>query len=76
MKGLAIFATVALSAFAFAGCRHEARYVTVDGAMLGTTFHVVARTDRSPKGKILKVIYAIHMIATGIRNAANRYPFL
>ena len=49
MKGLAIFATVALSAFAFAGCRHEARYVTVDGAMLGTTFHVVARTDRSPK---------------------------
>ncbi len=27
------------------GCSQSARYVTLDGAMLGTTFHVVARTD-------------------------------
>lgn len=29
------------------GCSPSPRYVTLDGAMLGTTFHVVARTDAS-----------------------------
>ena len=34
-----------LVAAAAGGCSQPARYVTLDGAMLGTTFHVVARTD-------------------------------
>lgn len=34
-----------LLAAAAGGCTPSPRYVTLDGAMLGTTFHVVARTD-------------------------------
>ncbi len=38
---------LALAPALVAGCRPAERYVTVDGAMLGTTFHVVAHTDRT-----------------------------
>lgn len=36
-----------VSIFAFAACQHQSQYVTADGAMLGTTFHIVARTTLS-----------------------------
>ncbi len=47
MKGAKILFFLASVAVAAAGCTPAMRYVTVDGAMLGTTFHVVAHTDRS-----------------------------
>ena len=43
MKPVYAYLLAALAAFA-AGCS-QPRYVTIDGAMLGTTFHVVARTS-------------------------------
>ena len=47
MKSSKTLLCLVLVAIASAGCRPAERYVTVDGAMLGTTFHIVARTDRS-----------------------------
>ena len=38
-------AWVALVAFVVMGCAERREYITVDGAMLGTTFHIVAQTD-------------------------------
>ena len=38
-------AWVALVALVAMGCAERSDYITVDGAMLGTTFHIVAQTD-------------------------------
>ena len=38
---------VVIVALLFAGCVTESHYRTVDGSMLGTTYHIVAKTDIS-----------------------------
>ncbi|MBQ7855705.1 MAG: FAD:protein FMN transferase [Alistipes sp.] len=52
------FAVVALVALVAAGCAKQSEYITVDGAMLGTTFHIVAQTDKPAAllfGKVMEV---------------------
>ncbi len=43
-----LLAWVFFAAFAAVGCAGRSEYKTVDGTMLGTTFHIVAQTDMEP----------------------------
>ena len=59
-----LLAWVFFAAFAAVGCAGRSEYKTVDGTMLGTTFHIVAQTDMEPV-KLFEQVMKIDAEAKG-----------
>lgn len=66
---------IAIIALFLASCSNEVRYRTVDGSMLGTTYHIVAETD-IPNEQIFAEMQQINLAANASMSIFNHTSLL